>query len=47
MIDGGVAGEVAAKAKDAARAFEVGGGPVYGACAGCHYAYIPRPERLP
>jgi len=47
LVDGAAAGEAAARAKDAAKAFEIGGGPVYDACNGCHKTYIPTPKRLP
>jgi len=47
LVEGGAAGEAAARAKDAAKAFEIGGGPVYDACNGCHKTYIPTPARLP
>lgn len=47
LVDGAVAGEAAAKAKDAEKAFEIGGGPIYDACNGCHKTYIPSPARLP
>jgi cytochrome c556 len=47
LVDGAVEGEAAAKAQDAAKAFEIGGGPIYNACNGCHKTYIPSPKRLP
>lgn len=47
LVDGAVAGEAAAKAKDVDKAFEIGGGPIYNACNGCHKTYIPSPTRLP
>lgn len=47
LADGAVAGEAAARAKDAEKAFEIGGGPIYDACNGCHKTYIPSPRRLP
>ena len=47
LVDGAVAGEAAAKAKDVDKAFEIGGGPIYNACNGCHKTYIPSPARLP
>jgi len=47
LVDGAVAGEAAAKAKDAEKAFAIGGGPIYDACNGCHKTYIPSPGRLP
>lgn len=47
LVDGAAAGEAAAKAKDMEKAFEIGGGPIYDACNGCHKTYIPGPTRLP
>lgn len=47
LVDGAVAGEAAARAKDAEKAFEIGGGPIYDACNGCHKTYIPTPARSP
>jgi len=47
LVDGAIAGEAAAKAKDVDKAFEIGGGPIYDACNGCHKTYIPSPKRLP
>lgn len=47
LADGALAGEAAAKARDVDKAFEIGGGPIYDACNGCHKAYIPSPARLP
>jgi hypothetical protein len=47
LVDGAVAGEAAAKAKDVDKTFEIGGGPIYDACNGCHKTYIPSPKRLP
>jgi len=47
MIEGGEKGEAAARAKDMDAAFMIGGDQVYGACNGCHKAYIPTPARLP
>lgn len=47
LVDGAAAGEAAARAKDAGKAFEIGGGPIYDACNGCHKTYIPSPKRLP
>ncbi|WP_293904239.1 hypothetical protein [Phenylobacterium sp.] len=44
MVDTAKAGEVAAKAKDAPKAFEIGG-QLYDACNGCHKTYIPSPPR--
>jgi hypothetical protein len=41
MIETGQAGEAAARAKDAAKAFEIGG-RLYDACNGCHKTYVPR-----
>jgi hypothetical protein len=43
MIATGKEGEAAAKAKDAEKAFEIGG-RVYDSCNGCHKAYIPPPK---
>jgi hypothetical protein len=43
MIEMGAAGEAAARAKDAAKAFEIGG-RLYDACNGCHKTYVPRRE---
>lgn len=45
MADTGAEGELAAKAKNAETAFEIGG-RLYDACNGCHKTYIPSP-RLP
>ena len=47
LVDGAAAGEAAANARDAGKAFEIGGGPIYDACNGCHKTYIPSPKRLP
>ena len=47
LADGAAAGEVAARAKDVDKTFEIGGGAIYDACNGCHKAYIPSPARLP
>lgn len=47
LVAGAVAGEAAAKARDVDTAFEIGGGPIYDACNGCHKTYIPSPKRLP
>lgn len=47
LVDGAAAGEAAARARDADKAFEIGGGPIYEACNGCHKTYIPSPKRLP
>lgn len=47
LVDGGAAGEAAAKARDAGKAFDIGGGAIYDACNGCHKTYIPSPKRLP
>ena len=44
MIATGKEGETAAKAKDAAKAFEIGA-RVYDSCNGCHKGYIPPPPR--
>jgi hypothetical protein len=41
MIETGAAGEAAARAQDAAMAFEIGG-RLYDACNGCHKTYVPR-----
>jgi hypothetical protein len=41
MVEMGQAGEAAARAKDAAKAFEIGG-RLYDACNGCHKTYVPR-----
>ena len=41
MITVAQEGETAAKAKDAERAFEIGG-RLYDACNGCHKTYVPR-----
>ena len=46
MIDVSKEGEAAAKAKDAEKAFEIGG-RLYDSCNGCHKTYIPTPTRLP
>lgn len=46
MIDTSKEGEVAAAAKDAEKAFEIGG-RLYDSCNGCHKTYIPTPTRLP
>jgi len=46
MIDVSQEGEAAARAKDAEKAFEIGG-RLYDACNGCHKTYIPTPARLP
>jgi len=46
MIDVSKEGEGAAKAKDAEKAFEIGG-RLYDSCNGCHKTYIPTPTRLP
>lgn len=45
MIDVSKEGEAAAKAKDAEKAFEIGG-RLYDSCNGCHKTYIPTPARL-
>ena len=44
MIATGKEGEAAARAKDAEKAFEIGG-RVYDSCNGCHKTYIPPPPR--
>ncbi len=41
MIQVSAEGEVAARARDSEKAFEVGG-RLYDACNGCHKAYVPR-----
>ncbi len=41
MISLSLEGEAAVKAKDAEKAFEVGG-RLYDACNGCHKTYVPR-----
>jgi len=41
MIQTGKEGEAAARAKDAEKAFEIGG-RVYDSCNGCHKTYVPR-----
>ena len=46
MIDVSREGEAAARAKDAEKAFEIGG-RLYDSCNGCHKTYIPTPARLP
>ena len=46
MIDVSKEGEAAARAKDAEKAFEIGG-RLYDSCNGCHKTYIPTPTRLP
>lgn len=43
MIETGAEGEAAARAKDAEKAFEIGG-RLYDACTGCHKTYVPRRE---
>ena len=43
MIDMGAEGEAAAKAKNAEKAFDVGG-RLYDACNLCHKVYVPRRE---
>jgi cytochrome c556 len=44
MVDAGKEGEVAVKAKDAPKAFDIGA-KVYDSCNGCHSTYIPRQPR--
>ena len=44
MVDVAKEGEAAAKAKDAEKAFEIGG-RLYDSCNGCHKTYIPPPPR--
>jgi cytochrome c556 len=46
LVDVSKEGEAAAKAKDAEKAFEIGG-RLYDSCNGCHKTYIPTPARLP
>ena len=46
LIDTSKEGEAAAQAKDAEKAFEIGG-RLYDSCNGCHKTYIPTPTRLP
>ncbi len=46
MVDVSKEGEVAARARDAEKAFEIGG-RLYDSCNGCHKTYIPTPTRLP
>lgn len=41
MVETGAEGEAAARARDAEKAFEIGG-RLYDACNGCHKAYVPR-----
>ena len=41
MIQVSAEGEVAARARDAEQAFEIGG-RLYDACNGCHKTYVPR-----
>ncbi|WP_397422040.1 hypothetical protein [Phenylobacterium sp.] len=41
MTQVGAEGEIAARAKEAEKAFEIGG-RLYDACNGCHKAYVPR-----
>lgn len=43
MAEQGKLGEAAAKKRDAAKAFEVGG-RLYDSCYGCHNTYIPRKQ---
>jgi len=44
LIDVSKEGEAAARAKDAEKAFEIGG-RLYDSCNGCHKTYIPTPPR--
>ena len=44
MVDVAKEGEAAARAKDAEKAFEIGG-RLYDACNGCHKTYIPPPRQ--
>ncbi|MEW5683821.1 MAG: hypothetical protein AB1942_02770 [Pseudomonadota bacterium] len=46
MIDTAGEGLAAARARDAEKAFELGG-RLYDSCNGCHKAYIPTPPRAP
>jgi hypothetical protein len=46
MIDVSKEGEAAAMARDAEKAFEIGG-RLYDSCNGCHKTYIPTPTRPP
>lgn len=46
MIDTAEEGAAAARARDAEKAFEIGG-RLYDSCNGCHKAYIPTPPRAP
>lgn len=46
MIEVSREGEAAARARDAEKAFEIGG-RLYDSCNGCHKTYIPTPTRLP
>jgi cytochrome c556 len=46
MADVAKEGEAASKAKDAEKAFEIGG-RLYDACNGCHKTYIPTPPPPP
>ena len=41
MTQVGAEGEIAARAKDPVKAFEIGG-RLYDACNGCHKTYVPR-----
>jgi len=41
MIEQAALGEAASKAKDAPKAFDIGG-RLYDACNGCHKTYVPR-----
>lgn len=45
MIEVSKEGEAAARARDAEKAFEIGG-RLYDSCNGCHKTYIPTPARL-
>ncbi len=46
MIDVAKEGEAAARARDAQKAFEIGG-RLYDSCNGCHKAYVPTPKPAP
>ncbi|PZQ59982.1 MAG: hypothetical protein DI570_15080 [Phenylobacterium zucineum] len=46
MVETAGEGVAASRARDAEKAFEIGG-RLYDSCNGCHKAYIPTPSRLP
>ena len=46
MIDVAKEGEAAARARDAEKAFEIGG-RLYDSCNGCHKSYVPTPKPAP